>query len=73
MTKGEKLQQYINKEYTDKQIKDMIFEVYLSWRLNPLTDEEFDKIVNDSEIKNKKWDVKILPTIIEDAKEQQVK
>ena len=43
MTKGEKLQQYTNKEYTDKQIKDMIFEVYLSWRLNALTDEELIK------------------------------
>jgi hypothetical protein len=43
MTKGEKLRQYINKEYTDKQIKHMIFEVYLSWRLNALTDEELIK------------------------------
>ncbi|MGZ5547650.1 MAG: hypothetical protein ACXWFZ_06820 [Nitrososphaeraceae archaeon] len=43
MTKGEKLRQDINKEYTDKQIKDMIFEVYLSWRLNALTDEELIK------------------------------
>ena len=44
MTKGVKLRQYINKEYTDnEQIKDMIFEVYLSWRLNALTDEELIK------------------------------
>ncbi len=43
MTKGEKLRQDINKENTDKQIKDMIFEVYLSWRLNALTDEELIK------------------------------
>ena len=31
----------------------MIFEVYLSWRLNALTDEEFDKLVNE-EIDNNK-------------------
>lgn len=43
MTKGEKLRHDINKENTDKQIKDMIFEVYLSWRLNALTDEELIK------------------------------
>lgn len=43
MTKGEKLRQDINKENTDKQIKDMIFEVYLSCRLNALTDEELIK------------------------------